>query len=157
MDAYSAELAVAPANYRAMYTLGIVQLETNNAKDGVESLRKALAGDSSLIRAYYYLGWGEQKLGNYDAALKYLNKAVEVHPSDYLVQRAYYQLSVVYRALNRPAESRAALAQYAALKRKSNLHTNAQPSEMTNEDGNALPDVRSQAPEAQSSGDSNPP
>ena len=79
-----------------------------------DHLRKALAGDPSLIRAYYYLGWGEEKLGNYEAALKYLNKAVELHPSDYLVERAYYQLSIVYRALNRPAESRAALAQYTA-------------------------------------------
>jgi tetratricopeptide (TPR) repeat protein len=157
MDAYSAELAVAPTNYRAMYTLGVVQLETNNAKDGVESLRRALAGDSSLIRAYYYLGWGEQKLGNYDAAMNYLNKAVEVHPSDYLVQRAYYQLSVVYRALNRPADSRAALAQYAALKRKSDAHTNGQPSETTKENNNALPDAGSEAPETQSPNDSNPP
>jgi tetratricopeptide (TPR) repeat protein len=157
MKAYSDELAVAPKNYQAMYTLGLVEVETNNTKDGVESLRKALTGDPSLIRAYYYLGWGEQKLGNYDAALKYLNKAVEVHPSDYLVQRAYYQLSVVYRALNRPADSRAALAQYAALKRKSDLRTKAQPSKFTKENGDAPPGARSQAPEAQSSNDSNPP
>jgi tetratricopeptide (TPR) repeat protein len=157
MEAYSAELAVAPANYRAMYSLGVVQVETNNAKDGVESLRKALAGDSSLVRAYYYLGWGEQKLGNYDAALKYLNKTVEVRPSEYLVQRAYYQLSVVYRALNRPAESRAALAQYSALKQKSDKHTNAQPSELMKEDNDALPDDTSQAPVPHSAHDSNPP
>ena len=38
MKAYSAELAVAPTNYRAMYSLGLVQVETNNAKDGVGSL-----------------------------------------------------------------------------------------------------------------------
>jgi tetratricopeptide (TPR) repeat protein len=157
MKAYSAELAVAPTNYRAMYSLGVVQVETNNAKDGVESLRKALAGDASLIRAYYYLGWGEQKLGNYDVALKYLNKAVEAHPSDYLVQRAYYQLSVVYRALNRPADSRAALAQYSALKRKSERHMNAQPSALTKEDSDAVSDDRSQAPVPQSAHDSNPP
>src|SRR6185437_2583479 len=138
-------------------SLGVVQVETNDTKDGVESLRKALAGDASLVRAYYYLGWGEQKLGNYDAAMKYLNKTVEAHPTDYLVQRAYYQLSVVYRALNRPADARAELAQYAALKRKSEQHTNAQPSVLTKENSNALPDALSQGPEAQSPNDSNPP
>ena len=157
MKAYSAELAVAPTNYRAMYSLGVVQVETNNTKDGVESLRRALAGDASLVRAYYYLGWGEQKLGNYDAALKYLNKAVEAHPSDYLVQRAYYQLSVVYRALSRPADSKAALAQYAALKRNSEQHTKTQPSVLRKEDSDALSDDRSQAPVPQSAHDSNPP
>ena len=157
MRAYSSELAIAPTNYRAMYSLGLVQVETNNAKDGVESLRKALAGDSSLIRAYYYLGWGEQKLGNYDAALKYLNKAVEVHPTDYLVQRAYYQLSVVYRALNRPVDSRGALAQYIALKSESEQHTKALPSELTNRDSDPLLDEHSQAPASQSAHGSNPP
>jgi tetratricopeptide (TPR) repeat protein len=156
MAAYSAELAVAPTNYRSMYSLGVAQVETNNGKEAVESLRKALAGDSSLTRAYYYLGWGEQKLGNYDAALKYLNKTVEVHPSDYLVQRAYYQLSVVYRAMKRPAESRSALAQYSAFKQKSEKHMNAQPSELTKEDSGTLPDDTSHAPVPQSVHGSNP-
>ena len=157
MEAYSAELAIAPANYRAMYSLGVVQVETNDTKDGVETLRKALAGDASLIRAYYYLGWGEQKLGNYEAALKYLNKTVELHPSDHLVQRAYYQLSVVYRALKRPTESRDALAHYTALKQKSDQKTNAQPSELTKEDSDVLPGDASQAPVTPSTHDSNPP
>ena len=157
MEAYSAELAIAPANYRAMYSLGVVQLETNDTKDGVDTLRKALAGDASLIRAYYYLGWGEQKLGNYEAALKYLNKTVELHPSDHLVQRAYYQLSVVYRALKRPTESRDALAHYTALKQKSDQKTNAQPSELRKEDSDVLPGDASQAPVTPSTRDSNPP
>ena len=157
MEAYSAELAIAPANYRAMYSLGFVQVETNDTKDGVESLRKALAGDASLIRAYYYLGWGEEKLGNYEAALKYLNKAVELHPSDYLVERAYYQLSIVYRALNRPTDSRDAPAHYAALKRKSDQSKNAQPSELTKEGSETLADETSQAPVPPSDRDSNPP
>ena len=157
MKAYSAELAVAPTNYRAMYSLGLVQVETNNAKDGVESLRKALAGDPSLIRAYYYLGWGEEKLGNYEAALKYLNKAVELHPSDYLVERAYYQLSIVYRALNRPADTRAALAQYAALKRKSEQSKSAEPPELRKEGGETPADETSPASVPHSDHDSNPP
>ena len=157
MEAYTSELVVAPTNYRAMYSLGLVQVETNNAKDGVESLRKALAGDPSLIRAYYYLGWGEAKLGNYDAALKHLNKTVELHPSDYLVERAYYQLSIVYRALNRPADTRTALAQYAALKRKSEQSKSAQPPELKKQGGETPADEVSPASVPHSDHDSNPP
>jgi tetratricopeptide (TPR) repeat protein len=123
-----------------MYSLGVVQVGTNNARDGVASLTKALSGDPSLTSAYYYLGWGEEKLGNYDASLKYLNKTIQVRPSKDLVQRAYYQLSRVYRLLNRPADSCAALAQFTTLKQKSDEQTNGKLSELMKKHGASADD-----------------
>ena len=147
IEAYLGELSVSPKNYQAMYSLGMVQVETNDARDGVEALSKALTGDPTLTSAYYYLGWGEKKLGNNDAALKYLKMAIQTQPSPDLVQRSYYQLSRVYRLLNRPADSRAALAQFAMLKQKSDEQRNAKLSELMKKHG--------QPPAADNSSDPN--
>jgi tetratricopeptide (TPR) repeat protein len=116
IEAYHRELEISPSSYESMYGLGLLQVQRDQSVEGVAVLRKAVAGDPTRIEAYYYLGLGEKNLGDYQSAERDLLKAGDENQDPDLRQRSFYALSQVYRAEKKPAEGKAALDKFVALK-----------------------------------------
>ncbi len=122
IEAYRAEIRLAPNSYESMYGLGRLLVQSDGAAEGVSMLRRVLAGEPTQTDAFYYLGLGEKNMGAYaEAEHDLLQATTRVDDAD-IRQRAFYALSQVYRAEKRPDEAKAALAQFVALKSKSDAH-----------------------------------
>lgn len=116
IEAYHRELEISPGSYESLCGLGMLQVQSDQSAEGVAILRKAVAVDPARIEAYYYLGLGEKNLGEYQNAERDLLKAGNENQDPDLRQRSFYALSQVYRAEKKPAEGKAALDKFIALK-----------------------------------------
>ena len=115
-QAYSKELELSPNNPIAMYNLAKIDIETNQANEGLELLRKVVANYANVPATYFYLGLGEFDTGKPAEAVVALEKARAMHPEADLAPRIEYELSRVYRKLGRIEESNRAIHEYTRLK-----------------------------------------
>jgi tetratricopeptide (TPR) repeat protein len=115
-QAYSKELELSPNNPIAMYNLARIDIETNQANEGLELLRKVVANYANVPATYFYLGLGEFDTGKPAEAVVALEKARAMHPEADLAPRIEYELSRVYRKLGRIEESNRAIHEYTRLK-----------------------------------------
>ena len=114
--AYEAELTINPNSAVALYNIGKIEVETGDAAKGVDLLQRAVAGHAVAAPAYFYLGFGLAKLGKNDAAVGWLEKAMQTSPSDSLRQRDEFELARVYERLGRKEDASRALAELRRLK-----------------------------------------
>src|SRR5271170_2360594 len=91
--AYENELRLSPRNGVAMYNLGSIDVERDDAKDGVPLLEDVVKFYQDAPVAMYYLGRGLAILGRNQEAIKYLEGAVKAEPSGEIAKRSYYELS----------------------------------------------------------------
>lgn len=115
-QAFSKELELSPNNPIAMYNLAKIDIETNRPAEGIDLLRKVIAGYANEPATYFYLGLGEFDTGNTRDALTQLEKARDMHPEPELAPRIQYELSRVYRKLGRIDEANRAVREYTRLK-----------------------------------------
>jgi len=115
-QAYETELKLSPRNAVAMYNLGSIDIERDDAKDGVPLLQDVVRFYDNAPVAKYYLGRGLAALGRNQEAIRYLEEAVKAEPSGEIAKRSYYELSRVYRKSGRLTDSQQALSQYLKLK-----------------------------------------
>jgi tetratricopeptide (TPR) repeat protein len=115
-DAYSEEIKTDTANAVALYKLGSLRVTRANAASGVPLLERALALDSSINDAHYYLGKGNVALGKYDLAIEHFKLATNPQGTEELKMMSWYQLAMLYRNLHRMQESGEALATFRKMK-----------------------------------------
>ncbi len=110
--AYQKELDLAPANLVAMYNVGSVEVERGQSAAGVALLTKMTQAYPSSPVAEYYLGRGLAALGRDEEAVDGLKRGAKGDKDGEIGKRSYYELARVYNKLHRPADARAAIAQY---------------------------------------------
>jgi tetratricopeptide (TPR) repeat protein len=115
-NAYQKELQLSPRNGVAMYNLGSIDVERDDAKDGVPLLEDVVKFYAGAPVAKYYLGRGLAALDRNDEATRYLTETVKEDPSSEIAKRSYYELSRIYRKEKKTTEAQNALTQYVRLK-----------------------------------------
>jgi len=113
-QAFKRELEIDPYNVLAEYKLGA--LEQGDAARGKELIEAALRVKPGLAHAEYNLGRADSLLGQDEAAMAHLQKAVAEDDDPTVVEQAWYQLGTIYRRLHRMDEARNAIAMYQKLK-----------------------------------------
>jgi tetratricopeptide (TPR) repeat protein len=114
--AFKRELEIDPYNVLAKYKLGAIALEQGDAARGKELIEAALRVKPGLAHAEYNLGRADSLLGQDEAAMAHLQKAVAEDDDPTVVEQAWYQLGTIYRRLHRMDEARNAMAMYQRLK-----------------------------------------
>jgi tetratricopeptide (TPR) repeat protein len=119
-DAFRAELKLDPEDRSAMYKLAVVSLEHSEPEVSRQLLTQVIALTPHFADAEYQLGRAEAQLGNMDAAIGDLTAAVadSGDKDTETLRQSYYQLAQVYRRVQRPEESRQALAAFLKLKKQ---------------------------------------
>lgn len=115
-EAFRRELVIDPYNILAKYKLGVLQVEKGNAADGKKLIEDALKEKPELLNSDYNLGRAEMLLGDDQAALKDLERAISGNSDLETVQQAWYQLGIVYRKLHRMGDAQKAMAMFQKLK-----------------------------------------
>jgi tetratricopeptide (TPR) repeat protein len=115
-DAYSEEIQNDTANAIALYKLGSLRVTRGDASSGVPLLERALALDSTISDAHYYMGKGDVLLGKDDLAIEQFRLATNPQGTEDLRMMSWYQLAIRYRNLNRTEESSEALATFRQMK-----------------------------------------
>jgi len=114
--AYAKELELSPNNLIAMYNLAQIDIEINDAEEGLQLMRKVVADYANAPAAYFYMGLGLFETGKYPEAAASLEQARGMKPEANLAPRIEYELSRVYRKLGRTADSERAIREFARLK-----------------------------------------
>lgn len=115
-DAYAQEITIDTANAVALYKLGSLRVTRDDAAGGVPLLERALALDSTLSDAHYYLGKGAAALGKDDLAIEHFQLATNPQGTEELRIMSWYQLATLYRNLHRTQEAGEALAAFRKMK-----------------------------------------
>jgi len=116
--AFQDELQIDPHNVLARYKLGAIEVEKGDGAKGKELIEAAQSEKSNLVHLDYNLGRAETLLGNYAAATGHFEHAVRTDKDPEIIEQAWYQLSQLYRRLNRTGEAQAALANFLRLKQE---------------------------------------
>jgi tetratricopeptide (TPR) repeat protein len=145
---YQQELTLDPRSILATYKLGSLLVERAKAQEGKPLLEAALRQNPNLRNAYYYLGRAEMQLGNDEAAVANLKRAVSADTDPEIIQQAYYQLAQLYRRMHKAEESQAALVQFQKLRQEATEHQQQlfEKKRKTQEQGVADPPVPSNDP-----------
>jgi tetratricopeptide (TPR) repeat protein len=115
-DAYAQEIQNDGSNAVALYKLGSLRVTRDDAAGGVPLLERALALDSTISDAHYYLGKGDAALGRQDSAIEHFRLATNPQGSEELRIMSWYQLATLYRNLHRTEEAGEALATFRKMK-----------------------------------------
>jgi tetratricopeptide (TPR) repeat protein len=115
-DAYSEEIKIDPANAIVLYKLGSLRVTRGDSARGVPLLDRALALDSSISDAHYYLGKGDVALGKNGLAIEHFKLATNPQGTEELRMMSWYQLAILYRNLDRTREAGEALAAFRNMK-----------------------------------------
>jgi len=114
--AYETELKLSPRNPVALYNLGKIQVQRGDPQHGVALLRQAADASSPSAPVSFYLGRGLAETGHPDEAVTWLEKSLTQGPSDFMKQSAYFQLTRVYKMLNRNQDAQRAADELKKLK-----------------------------------------
>ena len=75
-------LSIAPENALAHLCLGVAQMYTNRAAQGIPELQRALAIDRNLAAAHAYIGLAKNFLGRGEETEGYIEDALRLSPRD---------------------------------------------------------------------------
>jgi len=114
--AFHRELEIDPHNVLATYKLGILEVEKNQAAEGIRLIESAIKAKPNLMNADYNLGRAKMALGDDMGAVENLTRATTGNSDLDTVQQAWYQLGIVYRRLKRNDEARQAMGMFQKLK-----------------------------------------
>jgi tetratricopeptide (TPR) repeat protein len=118
--AYETELKLSPHNSIALYNLGKIRVERGDAQRGVALLRQAAETSAPSAPISFYLGRGLVDTGHPDEGLTWLEKSLAQEPSDFMKESAYFQLTRVYKMLNRTDDAKRAADELQKLKNAPN-------------------------------------
>ena len=119
-EEFQNELKVDPENLTAMYKLGVISIERSKPEVAEQLLDAVLQRTPAYVAARYQLGRAEAQLGKTQQAINNFS-AVTSHPAHVdteTLRQSYYQLSQLYRRVQKPEESRAALDSFMKLKQQ---------------------------------------
>jgi TolB-like protein len=75
-------LSIAPQHARAHANLGILQISTNRATQGIAKCEQALVLDRNLALAHAFIGHGKNQLGRAEETEVHVNEALRLSPRD---------------------------------------------------------------------------
>ena len=75
-------LSIAPENALAHLCLGVAQMFTNRAAQGIQEFERALAIDRNLVAAHAYMGWAKNFVGRGQEAAAHIEDALRLSPRD---------------------------------------------------------------------------
>jgi tetratricopeptide (TPR) repeat protein len=104
---YNVARKLRPDYLPVFVSLGDVYLELNRLDEAEASYAAALAADEKNAAALYGLGQAALSRRSYEAAARYLEKALALAPE---ANRLHYALAMAYRGLGRTEKARAELA-----------------------------------------------
>jgi tetratricopeptide (TPR) repeat protein len=105
-------LQVEPENLRAQYVAGLVQLYLGYPDDAAEHFEFVAKTDPNDAHAAYYLAQCLAQQSDYEQAITWYQKAMELDP---YLRSAYYGAFQTLQRLNRPQEASALAADYQRL------------------------------------------
>jgi tetratricopeptide (TPR) repeat protein len=103
-DNLTAALSMAPESALAHLLLGVVQMHTNRASDGVASCERALDLDRNMAVAHAQIGDGKLLLGQPEETERHIQEALRLSPRD------AHALARIGRLPEARSEARAGLA-----------------------------------------------
>jgi tetratricopeptide (TPR) repeat protein len=110
--AYSRELELSPQNPIALYNLGSTDVDRGDYSAGVPLLKAMLSIYRDSPTAEYYLGRGLSESGQDAEAALLLEASAKADPEGEIGKRSYYELSRIYRKLQKPEDAQRTLAAY---------------------------------------------
>lgn len=115
-QAFAEQLKLTPGNPIAMYNLACAEVENEQAKPALPLLETVVKIYKSPTEADYYLGRALTLEGRNQEAVKEFQRATQV--PGLTQQRAWYQLSQLYRHMGKTADARAAIMKYQVLRQQ---------------------------------------
>ena len=116
---FERELQLDPNNAFALLKLAVLAIDRQDGAKAKGNIQSALRVNSNLRDADYYLGRAEMLLGNDQAAIEPLKRAIAGNSDPDIIEQAWYQLATGYRRLHRLEEAKQALVIYQKLKDES--------------------------------------
>src|SRR5262249_38374102 len=98
-------LSLAPNYARAHWVLGIVQMFTNRAAQGIAECEQALTLDRNLARAHAHIGLAKFFLGRGAETEAHINEALRLSPRDTLAPRWMVWVGLAKAQLNADTEA----------------------------------------------------
>jgi tetratricopeptide (TPR) repeat protein len=96
-ESYRKELALTPGNARVNYRYGIILQQIGRDGDSIPYLRKAVAGDPSIVDAYAQLGKALLAGGDIEGSEKVLLHVLTMAAAPETLRATHYQLGQLYR------------------------------------------------------------
>ena len=115
-QAFAEQLKLTPGNPIAMYNLACAEVENDQPQPALPLLETVVKIYKSPTDADYYLGRALELTGKNEEAVKEFERAAQV--PGLTQQRAWFQLSQLYRHMGRTAEAHAAIVQYQDLRQR---------------------------------------
>jgi TolB-like protein/class 3 adenylate cyclase/Flp pilus assembly protein TadD len=75
-------LSIAPENALAHLSLGVAQMFTNRAAQGIQEFERAVAIDRNLAAAHAYIGWAKNFVGRGEETAAHIEDALRLSPRD---------------------------------------------------------------------------
>jgi tetratricopeptide (TPR) repeat protein len=116
-QAFAEQLKLTPGNPIAMYNLACAEVENEQPKPALPLLQAVVKIYKSPTDADYYLGRALALEGRNEEAVNEFERATQV--AGLTQQRAWFQLSQLYRHMGKAAEARAAIVKYQELRQQS--------------------------------------
>lgn len=118
--AYEQEAAIDPDNASALYKLGAILVEQSHPDQAIPFFKRALALNSGMYQARFWLGRAEQALDlDADAVKDFQDAANFTSVDDATAETAWYHLAQLYRKLDLKEEEQAAMQKFKELHFKS--------------------------------------
>lgn len=115
-QAFAEQLKLTPGNPIAMYNLACAEVENEQPKPALPLLEAVVNIYKSPTDADYYLGRALSLESRNEEAVKEFERATQV--PGLTQQRAWFELSQVYRHMGKPAEAHAAILKYQTLRQQ---------------------------------------
>lgn len=115
--AFAQQLKLTPGNPIAMYNLACAEVENEQSKPALPLLETVVKIYKSPTDADYYLGRALSLEGRNEEAVKEYQRATQV--PGLTQQRAWFQLSQLYRHMGKTAEAHDAIMKYQTLRQQS--------------------------------------
>jgi Flp pilus assembly protein TadD len=118
-----AELEVNPKNVPALLELDLTNVMMARPDEGLPYAEKAASLAPNIYATHYALGWTLYNLGQSERAIRELEQAVKLEPSD---ARAHYALSQAYARAHRKSDARREWQIFTSLKRQQTTNRSSQ-------------------------------
>jgi len=117
---FQKELEADPESTDSLYKLGVISIERSKPEIAAKLLADVLKRTPHSADAEYQLGRAEAQMGSLDDAVHQFELAVSdsQNAATETLRQSYYQLAQLYRRLQKPQESRAALDSFMRLKQQ---------------------------------------
>ncbi|RYD76594.1 MAG: tetratricopeptide repeat protein [Sphingobacteriales bacterium] len=99
---YSSALRLQPNNLKALYARGMFYQENDSNQKAIEDFEKILTFDPDFLTTQYNIGYNYFLLKEYQKAIPYLTKAIQLHPEN---PHPYKTRALCFAAMKRTAEA----------------------------------------------------